>query len=255
SFISIFSIAQERSFTLTQAIDYAWENNYSIKDQNLQNEISDKEVEKSYWNLLPTFGVDIGQNFEFGSVIDPSTNSRASIDVQSSNLSLGSNIDLFSWQNFIRIKVAKLEKERVALGTEIIKNELLIQVVQAFYQLQFSREQLNLVELQIENTTTHLSRIEEEVNLGNKSESDLLEMNANLASDYQRKTNAESSYQQAYLTLQNLLNRKDSSNYLFDDELIISKSPEPLKDLYNEGKNLRPEINLALLDEKIATKR
>ncbi len=131
----------------------------------------------------------------------------------------------------------------------------MIQVVQAFYQLQFSKEQLELIESQIENTFTHLSRIEEEVDLGNKSESDLLEMKANLTSDFQRKTNAESTYQQAYLTLQNLLNRKDSSNYLFENESLVSQPSEPLQNLYEQGLPERPEIKLSKKDEEIAQKQ
>ncbi|MBA5629229.1 TolC family protein [Moheibacter lacus] len=254
-FYCIVVAGQEQSFTLEQAINYAWENNLTIKDQQLQEQISAKEVEKTRSNLLPTLGISAGQNFEFGSVINPATNSRETLDIQSSNIALSSNVDLFNWQNFERIKIAKLEKEKVRYNIKITKNDILIQVVQAFYQLQFSKEQLKLVESQIENTKTHLSRIEEEVDLGNKSESDLLEMKANLTSDYQRKTNAESVCQQAYLSLQNLLNRKDSSNYLFENELLVSQPSEEIQNLYENGLSTRPEIKLAQKDEEIAQKQ
>lgn len=252
---SMLTFAQEQSFTLEQAIDYAWENNLTIKDQQLQEQISAKEVEKTRANLLPTLGISAGQNFEFGSVINPATNSRETLDIQSSNIALSSNVDLFNWQNFERIKISKLEKEKIQYNIEITKNDVLVQVVQAFYQLQFSKEQLKLIELQIENTQTHLSRIEDEVSFGSKSESDLLEMKANLTSDYQRKTNAESAIQQAYLVLQNLLNRKDSSNYLFENDLIASQSSEPLQNLYEQGLPERPEIKLSKKDEEIAQKQ
>ncbi len=51
---SILTIAQEQSFTLEQAINYAWGNNLTIKDQQLQEQISTKEIEKTRANLLPT---------------------------------------------------------------------------------------------------------------------------------------------------------------------------------------------------------
>lgn len=252
---SVLTFAQKQSFTLKQAIDYAWENNLTLKDYQLQEKISAKEVEKRRANLLPTLGVSAGQNFEFGSVINPATNSRETLDVQSSNIALSSNVDLFNWQNFERIKISKLEKEKIQYNIEITKSEVLVQVVQTFYQLQFSREQLKLIESQIENTKTHLSRIEDEVELGNKSESDLLEMKANLTSDYQRKTNAESTYQQAYLSLQNLLNRKDSSNYVFENELLFFQPSESVEDLYEDGLPTRSEIKLARKEEEIAQRQ
>src|SRR5690606_30891572 len=105
---SVLTFAQEQSITLEHTINYAWENNLTIKHQQLQEQISAKEVEKTRANLFPTLGISAGQNFEFGSVINPATNSRETLDIQSSNIALSSNVDLFNWQNFERIKISKL---------------------------------------------------------------------------------------------------------------------------------------------------
>lgn len=256
-YFSLFIIsnlfAQKDYLSLEQTVNYAWENNLSLKDQNLQQNISKIEIEKNKSNFLPTLGFSSGYNFQSGSIIDPSTNSRNTLNVQSGNFALTTSVDLFNWQTVIRLKLTQLENDKLKYQSEIIKQNLYIQIVQSFYQLQFNKEQKKLIESQIKNTLTHLDRIQEEVNYGNKSESDLLEMKANLSTSYKQQVDASSNYKLAYLTLQNLLNKKDSTDYIFDDNQLVD-SNENLDKLYQKGIENRPNIIQSKIDEQIAQK-
>lgn len=245
--------AQKDHLSLEQAVNYAWENNLSLKDQNLQQSISKIEIEKSKSNFLPTLGFSSSYNFQSGSIIDPSTNNRNTLNVQSGNFDLTTTVDLFNWQTIIRLKLTQLENDKLKYQSEIIKQNLYIQIVQSFYQLQFNKEQEKLIENQIKNTLTHLDRIQEEIKYGNKSESDLLEMKANLSTSYKQLMDASSNYKLAYLTLQNLLNKKDSTDYIFDDNQLVD-SNKNLDELYQKGVNNRPDIVQSKMDEQIAQK-
>lgn len=241
---------QKDTFTLEQAVNYAWENNFSLKDQNLQQKVSKIEIEKSKSNFLPTLGFSSSYNFQSGSIIDPTTNSRNTLNVQSGNFALTTTVDLLNWQSIIRLKLTHLESEKLKYQSEIIKQNLYIQIVQAFYQLQFNKEQEKLIDNQIKNTLNHLDRIKEEVEFGNKSESDLLEIKANLSNSYKQKTDASSTYKLAYLTLQNLLNKKDSTNYIFENEQLFSNE-EDFNQLYGKGLINRAEVIQSKIDEEI----
>ncbi|MFV0140785.1 TolC family protein [Empedobacter falsenii] len=245
--------AQKDYLSLEQAVNYAWENNLSLKDQNLQSEISKIEIEKSKSNFLPTLGFSSSYNFQSGSIIDPSTNTRNTLNVQSGNFALTTTVDLLNWQTIIRLKLTQLENDKLKYQSEIIKQNLYIQIVQSFYQLQFNKEQEKLIENQIKNTLTHLDRIQEEVKYGNKSESDLLEMKANLSSSYKQQVDASSNYKLAYLTLQNLLNKKDSTDYIFEDSQLFDNNKN-LDQLYQKGVENRPNIIQSKIDEQIAQK-
>ncbi|WP_313253763.1 TolC family protein [Empedobacter sp.] len=247
------SFAQKDSFTLDQSVNYAWENSISLKDISLQNEVSKIEIEKSKSNFLPTLAFSSSYNFQSGSIIDPATNNRNTLNIQSGNFALTTSVDLFNWQTIIRLKLSKLEKEKLKYQSEIIKQNLYIQIVQAFYQLQFNKEQEKLIEYQIQNTLIHLDRIQEEVKYGNKSESDLLEMKANLSNFNKQKVDASSNSKLAYLTLQNILNKKDSTDYIFDNEQLFDKT-EDLDQLYQKGLENRPDIVQSKIDEQIAQK-
>jgi len=246
--------AQTQKITLEKAIQYSWENNLTIQDQNLQIEVSKIEIEKSKTNFLPSLGFTSSYNFQSGLIVDPTTNTRTTLNVQSGNFGLSTNVDLFNWQNILRLKLTKLENEKLKYNTEITKEKLLIQIVQAFYQLQFSKEQEKLINFQIENTLQHLDRIGDEVRFGNKSESDLLEIRANLATSKKQKVEVTSNYKQAYQTLQNLLNKKDSTEYSLDEDLLWDKSNKQVGELYEESLLKRPEIQQSAIDIKIASK-
>lgn len=245
--------AQKDNLTLDQAVNYAWENNLPLKDQILQQDISKIEIQKSKSNFLPTLAFSSSYNFQSGSIIDPSTNTRNTLNVQSGNFALTTTVDLFNWQTIIRLKLTQLENDKLKYQSEIIKQNLYIQIVQAFYQLQFNKEQEKLIESQIKNTLTHLDRIQEEVKYGNKSESDLLEMKANLSTSYKQQVDASSNYKLAYLTLQNLLNKKDSTNYIFDDNQLFNNN-ENLDQLYEKSVDNRSDIIQSRIDEQIAQK-
>lgn len=252
-YLSSFFVLAQKQISLEQAVNYAYENNLSLKDQNLQQDISKIEIEKSKSNFLPTLGFSSSYNFQSGSIIDPSTNTRNTLNVQSGNFALITTVDLFNWQTIIRLKLTQLENDKLKYQSEIIKQNLYIQIVQAFYQLQFNKEQEKLIENQIKNTLTHLDRIQEEVNYGNKSESDLLEMKANLSTSYKQQVDASSNYKLAYLTLQNLLNKKDSTNYIFDDNQLFNNN-ENLDQLYKKSVDNRSDIIQSRIDEQIAQK-
>lgn len=245
------SFGQKDFFTLDQAVNYAWENSILLKDQSLQNEASKIEIEKSKYNFLPTLGFTSSYNFQSGSIIDPATNNRNMLNIQSGSFTLTTSVDLFNWKTIVRLKLSKLENEKLKYQSEIIKQNLYIQIVQAFYELQFNKEQEKLIKNQIQNTLIHLDRIQEEVKYGNKSESDLLEMKANLSNSNKQKVDASSNFKLAYLTLQNILNKRDSTDYIFDNNQLFDKT-EDLDQLYQKGLENRPDIVQSKIDEQIS---
>src|SRR5690554_6347531 len=201
--------AQQKTWSLSDCLNYALENDFLLKETKLNSEIADQQITAAYGNLLPNAHLYVDHQYNFGSVIDPTTNARVSSDIRSNSFGFSSNISLFNWENFVRIKSAKLQKEKAKYDLEIKKNELIIQIVQAFYQLMYDEEQLKLLEKHKENNLKNLVRVEIEVELGNKAKSDLYEMQASLANEEQNIVSAENSVRLSKLNLMNLLNLKE----------------------------------------------
>src|SRR5690606_74210 len=101
--MNAFSVyAQEKTWSLSDCIDYAVNHDLYLKENAMNSDLADKEITAAYGRLLPAASAYADNQYNFGSVIDPTTNARVSSDIRSNSLSFSSNIELFNWGNFIR---------------------------------------------------------------------------------------------------------------------------------------------------------
>lgn len=254
-FLTVFLVnAQEKTWSLSDCIDYAVSHDLYLKETAMNSDLADKEITAAYGRLLPAASVYADNQYNFGSVIDPTTNARISSDIRSNSLNFSSNVELFNWGNFIRIQSAKLQKEKSLYDLEIRKNELIIKIVQAYNQIQYDREQIALLEKQLANSEITLNQIQTEFELGNKAKSDVYELQANKSSEEQMLVTAQSALKTSQTALVNLLNLKEMPEFGMleaSDEGILGMS---LDELFAIGIQNRPEIKSAELQNKIAEK-
>jgi len=253
--MNAFSVyAQEKTWSLSDCIDYAVNHDLYLKETAMNSDLADKEITAAYGRLLPAASAYADNQYNFGSVIDPTTNARVSSDIRSNSLSFSSNIELFNWGNFIRIQSAKLQKEKSVYDLEVRKNELVIKIVQAYNQIQYDREQIALLEKQLANSEITLNQIQLEFELGNKAKSDVYELQANKASEEQMLVTAQNALKTSETALANLLNLEEIPEFGMleaSDEGILGIS---LDELFAFGIQNRPEIKSAELQNKIAEK-
>lgn len=253
-FLSFFAFGQQKIMTLDDCIQYAIDNDLALKENKLNQDISQNEITAAYGKLLPAGALYADHQYNFGSVIDPTTNARISSDIRSNSFGFSANVELFNWGNFIQIKSAKLKKEKSKYDLEIKKNELIIRIVQAFQQIQYDKEQIELIEKQLANTEIMLNRIETEFNLGNKAKSDVYEMLANKAVEEQMLVSAQNAFKTSSVKLLNLLNIEDSVEFIGQNDFSLSGLTDSLPELYDEGLQNRPEIKSAEIQSEISEK-
>ncbi len=253
--LSYILSAQEQDWTLEKCIEYAMKNDLALKETALNQDFFQKEITGAYGNLLPNVNLYADHQYNFGSVIDPTTNARVSSDIRANSFNFSSNVELFNWSNFIKIKSAKLQKQKSVYELEIKKNELIIRIVQAFNQVQFDKEQIKLIEEQLKNTQFTLNRIETEFDLGNKAKSDLYEIQAQKVAEQQMLVSAENAFRVSKTTLLNLLNLKEEIEFVQKENLGLESLQDSLPSLYESGLQNRPEIKSAEIQKEIAQKK
>ena len=75
-FAALFSInvvAQEL-WSLEKCIDYAYENNLTIKQSKLDVLAADEDLKQSKLNMLPSLNSGVTQRYNWGRTLDPQTN-------------------------------------------------------------------------------------------------------------------------------------------------------------------------------------
>ncbi len=199
-----------------KCIQYSWDNNLSVRSQQLGVRIQKTDYLQANNNLLPSLSAESSLNQYYGRSIDPSTNTY--IDVQFLNNTYGvyTAVEIFS--GFMKINTIAMERfnyQAEKNKLQQVKNEVAFSVINTYFDVllkeglssiawenfQLSREQLDY--------TTKL------VNVGRKAGTDLLEIEANLAADSFLLVQAH------HLLIQASLDLKYQMNYPLDDSLDI----------------------------------
>jgi outer membrane protein len=197
--------AQERAWTLAQCIDYALENNLSIKQSELnveQKEISLNTAENS---RLPGVSSSAGQNFSFGRGLT-ADNTYANTNTTSTSFGVGADVPVFSgFRIKHNIELSKLDLAAATADLDKAKDDIRVAVAQAYVQILYNMEILDVARNQVEIDSLQVVRLAEMVANGKASRAEVSAQEATLAQSRLSVTRAENNLSLAVLDLTQLL--------------------------------------------------
>ncbi|GAA4894454.1 TolC family protein [Flaviramulus aquimarinus] len=250
-FCSILSFSQEKEWTLQECVNHALEHNISIKQSQLDALIAEEDITTAKANFLPTVSGSASQNFNFGSFIGNNGN-RISRDSRLNNFGLSTGITIFNgFQNTNLYKQAKLGLKTSQLQLDILKDNISLNVVNAYLNILLNKEALKLAEEQIVVSQKSLDQVQGLVDAGVRAKADLLVSQSQLATDNERLVNAQNSVVLSLLSLSQIL---QISNDGFDVEDIFIDLNNAVLTYNNTNEILsyalthRPEIKNAELN-------
>ncbi len=197
--------AQERVWTLSQCIDHALENSLRIKQSELgveQKEISLNTAENS---RLPGVSASSGQNFSFGRGLT-ADNTYANTNTTSTSFSVGADVPVF---NGFRIKhnieLSKLDLAAATADLEKARDDIRVAVAQAYVQILYNMEILDVARSQVEIDSLQVVRLMEMAANGMASRAEVSAQEASLAQSRVSATQAANNLSLAILDLTQLL--------------------------------------------------
>lgn len=207
-------------YTLEECIAYAWENNLSVRNNQLSQLSNEIALKQSKMALLPSLSAGGSVGKSFGRSIDPVSNSFVSQDFTTGGLSANSSVTLFNG-GILRntIKQNEINLEASEFDLEKAKNDIGLQVATNFLNVLLNREQLENVKYQREITSAQLDRIKKQVLAGALPMTNQLDLESQLASNEVQVVNAENALNLA------LLNLKQAMQMPADEPFQIA-SPE-----------------------------
>jgi outer membrane protein len=235
-FCNHFISAQTNNWTIQQCVDTALKNNLSIQQSANTVESNKINLSQSKSNQLPTFNGSIGQSFSSGNTSGTWGN----------NFSVNSSVTLFNgFQNKNTIKQNQADLEASKYDLEAQKNTIVLNVVDAYLQILYAEELVKNDKAQVDAIQLQLDEIEQFVNVGKKSESDLLEVKSELASEKLTYINAEGQLKTAKLNLQQIMNIRSLKTFDIEYPLIIEPDTAGISDvddIYNLALTQQPVI-------------
>ncbi len=224
SVLSLASLAKAQNYTLQQCIELAQKNNLSIKQAELSQMTTKNNLQQTKAGILPTLNAGASHQYNIGRTIDRYTNTFANSNVLSQNFYASTNVTLWSGlsqYNSIKQSEYNLKSQQENLAQQ--KNDLALNVATAFLQVIYNQEMKLVSEQQIKMSNVQLDRTKKLVEAGSLAQSNLYDMQAQLATDEYNLTNANNQVKLALLNLQQLCNLDSISN--FNIERPIFESP------------------------------
>ena len=236
--------AQNKVWTLEECVNYAWENNLTVRTNQLnqlQNEIALKE---STFSRLPNLsaGGSVGQ--QFGRTINPNTNEFTSNDVIGGSMSLNSSVSLYrGGQINNSIKQNELNLKASGYDLEKAKNDIGLTVATNFLNVLLNREQLSNARFQLQVSQEQLDRTKKLVAAGSLPLTNQLDLESQVASNEVQVVNAENNVNLS------LLNLKQAMQMPAQEELEIVAPEVEVGQLASISQNPNEIYQVALANQ------
>ena len=218
TFVFLFfgSEAQEK-WTLDKCIEYAFDNNISIKQQKLNIQINENIFRQSKLSTLPNLNAGSDYNMNFGRTVDKYTNKFSDSNVKSANFYITSSITLFNgFQTYNNIQKNKYSLLASLQDFEKMKDDISLNIATAFLQILFNKEIVKISENKLELSKAQEKRISILVKAGRLTESDLFDLQAQTANDELQLLNSQSQLKNSVLILKQFLDLQNDTVFEID---------------------------------------
>lgn len=239
----------QKAWSLRECCDYAVEHNIGIKQQ--QNQCRQQEIQLSTAknSRLPDVSGSVGQNFSFGRGLTMD-NTYTNTNTSSTSFQLGASMPLFSgFEIPNQIKLNQLNLEAATADLEKAKNDIRMQVAQAYVQILYDMEMADVAHRQIAIDSAQVARLQAFVDNGKASEAELSQQKATMANSKLTATQADNNLKLAVLTLTQLLELPTPDGFtivrpkLEELENLVNLAQQATPDqIYAEAIGIKPEI-------------
>lgn len=223
----IFSISfvnAQKTWTLSDCINYAHSNNLLIKQTQYEADIAANNLFQSKMQILPNLNGNVSRTYGAGYYLDRLTNSYIDSDaITTDNYSISSNLNLFAGlQTYNAIKANEFNSLSTIQNVEKEKVNITLQLANAYLRILFSQELLEIAKSQRDVTALQVERTAKLVEAGSAARGDLLEMKAQKSAEDLNVTNAQNDLNLSYLNLTQILDLDSVSGFeIYRPDTII----------------------------------
>lgn len=241
-----------QGWSLRQCISYALEHNITVKQQDVTKQQREIDLNTAKNSRLPDLNGSASQNWSFGRGLT-SENTYSDTNTSSTSFSLGTSVPLFSGLKIPRtIELNKLNLEAATADMEKARNDISVQVAQAYVQILYDLEMRDVAQRQISIDSMQVVRLKEMYRNGKASGVDVAQQEATLAQSRLTYTQADNDYRLALLALTQLLELPSPEGFAIIrpdaggiDPSAGAVSPSP-DEIYQEAITFKPEIKAEL---------
>ena len=250
-------IKAQNQYTLEECVNLAIEKNISIKQSIIDLENASIDKSNAIGNFLPQISAQSQHIWNYGLSQNITTGLIENLTTQFTSVGLNLGIDVYNGKrNLNQIYRANLNLLANEFRLQDMKDDISLFVANSYLQVMFNKELLEVQKLQIELTREQIERTKKQILAGVLVPSDILESEANLASQEQALIQAENNYRLSKINLAQSLLITDYENFDIAQEnldvpisLILDQKP---KAIYEKALTFRSDVQLGITNIEIA---
>lgn len=250
------SSAQGKKWTLEECIEYALENNISVRESELDLQLTEVDKKDALGNFLPSLNANASHSWNVG-LVQSINGIFQQQTTQFTRAGINSQVDIYKGlQNMAQHRRARMAILASQYQVQKIKEDVGLNVANAFLQILFNKENLKVQTEQRDADIRQYERSEQLLEGGLIPKGDLLDIEATVAGDKQRVIDAENQLLISKLSLAQLLQLDDfkdfdivDEEYEMDQNEILFQTPESI---FNKAKEEQTVIKLAQSNLEVA---
>jgi len=248
-----------KTWTLQECVEYALENNISVKQSELDVEAVDADELSAFGNLLPSINASSGIQENTGLNFNPITNNAQTTTFLSvtGRINVGYNV-FDGLRNIRQLQRAKIAKLAAQYRLDKMKDDISLFVANNYLQILTNKANLKTLIAQNQVTQEQINQTQELVDAGQLPQGDLLEIRAQDATEQQQIIAAENAVVISKVSLAQLLLIKDYENFdvVDSDFEIIDESfaEKSVNEIIAAAEDNRSEVRIAEQNVEIAQK-
>ncbi len=243
----------EKVWSLQECIEHAYEENLQVRQQELNVEGSDLDRKQAYYDLLPSVNAFASHGYNWGQRVDQFTNQFVTRRVRSNSFGVNSELVLFQGMQRLRnIQQAEHELEAQKARVEETKNNIALNIANAYLQVLFNKEILQIAEDQRKLTRQQVERMQDMYEAGEVSRGEVLDLESQWESEKVDVTQARNDLELSKLDLVQFLQLEGAEARSFEvqappsiDEVPDSMAHETPRTVFEKAKGEMPSIRAA----------
>jgi len=257
--IAVLPANSQKKWTLVECVEYALENNISIKQSELDVEAAEIDKLTATGNFLPSLSGTAGVSENTGLSFNPVTNNAQTTTFLSATGRINVGYTLFDGLRNVReLQRAKLTKLAADYQLDKMKDDISLFVANSYLQVLLNKANLAVATSQNLVTLEQIERTQQLVDAGTLPRGDLLEIQATSALEQRNIAQNENAVRVSLISLAQLLLIKDyetfdivDEGYEVIDEEMLNK---PVQEIISAAEENRNEVRIAEANVELAEK-
>ena len=227
--------AQKAELSVDDCMRYAVNHNHDVRISRATQDSRIADRTAAIGAFLPAVSGQVGAQYNFGRAIDPETNTYTNVSTFYNGYSVQASLPVFD--GFQRLNQLRAAKAAVQMGRSQIQaqqDELALKVFEAYCNVLYYKGTCAMAEEKRQADSLTLRQTQVMCEVGQKSEADVAQMEAQLAADEYELSRQENELQTAMLSLKQLMNWKGELSLL---PVRTGRTGSPLPTDYESAPN------------------